>query len=74
MGRFGVTEVVILLGIALLLFVGGRVAEGGGMRSGARQLRKSLREDEPAPPSEPSPEAAPAPPPAPATPSPDPEP
>ena len=61
MGRFGVTEVVILLGIALLLFVGGRVAEGGGMRSGARQLRKSLRGDDPAPPSEPSPEVVPPP-------------
>lgn len=52
MGRFGVTEILILLGIALLLFGGSRIANiGKGLGDGIRNFKKGLKEgDDEAPP------------------------
>ena len=51
MGRFGITEILILLGIALLLFGGSRIAGvGKGLGEGIRNFKKGLKEgDEEAP-------------------------
>lgn len=44
MGRFGVTEILILLGIALLFFGGGRIANiGKGLGEGIRNFKKGLK-------------------------------
>lgn len=49
MGRFGVTEILILLGIALLLFGGSRIANiGKGLGEGIKNFKKGIKEgDEP---------------------------
>lgn len=45
MGRFGITEILILLGIALLLFGGSRIANvGKGLGEGIRNFKKGLKE------------------------------
>ncbi|NUP09520.1 MAG: twin-arginine translocase TatA/TatE family subunit [Polyangiaceae bacterium] len=45
MGRFGVTEILILLGIALLLFGGSRIANvGKGLGEGIKNFKKGLKE------------------------------
>lgn len=52
MGRFGVTEILILLAIALLLFGGSRIANiGKGLGEGIKNFKKGLKEgdDEAAP-------------------------
>lgn len=52
MGRFGITEILILLGIALLLFGGGRIANiGKGLGEGIKNFKKGLKDgdDEVAP-------------------------
>lgn len=60
MGRFGLIEILILIGIALLLFGGGRVADvGRGTRGGIRGFKRGLREGE-APEGPPDGEAKPA--------------
>lgn len=51
MGRFGITEILILLGIALLLFGGSRIANiGKGLGEGIKNFKKGIKEgdDEPA--------------------------
>ena len=52
MGRFGITEILILLGIALLLFGGSRIANiGKGLGEGIKNFKKGIKEgdDEAAP-------------------------
>ncbi len=52
MGRFGITEILILLAIALLLFGGSRIANiGKGLGEGIKNFKKGLKEgdDEAAP-------------------------
>mgnify|MGYP000962031959 CR=1 FL=1 len=45
MGRFGVTEILILLGIALLLFGGSRIANiGKGLGEGIKNFKKGIKE------------------------------
>jgi sec-independent protein translocase protein TatA len=47
MGRFGITEILLILGIALLLFGAGRIADiGKGLGEGIRNFKKGLRDDE----------------------------
>jgi len=52
MGRFGITEILILLGIALLLFGGSRIANiGKGLGEGIKNFKKGIKDgdDEAAP-------------------------
>jgi sec-independent protein translocase protein TatA len=45
MGRFGVTEILILLGIALLFFGGSRIANiGKGLGEGIKNFKKGIKE------------------------------
>ena len=45
MGRFGITEILILLGIALLLFGGSRIANiGKGLGEGIKNFKKGLKD------------------------------
>jgi sec-independent protein translocase protein TatA len=45
MGRFGVTEILILLGIALLFFGGSRIASiGKGLGEGIKNFKKGVKE------------------------------
>jgi sec-independent protein translocase protein TatA len=45
MGRFGVTEILILLGIALLFFGGSRIASiGKGLGEGIKNFKKGIKE------------------------------
>ncbi len=47
MGKFGLTEILIILGIAIILFGAGRVADiGKGLGQGIRNFKKGLKEDE----------------------------
>ena len=47
MGRFGITEILLLLGVALLLFGGTRVANiGKGLGEGIKNFKKGLKDDE----------------------------
>ncbi len=47
MGRFGITEILILLGIALLLFGGSRIANvGKGLGEGIRNFKKAIRNED----------------------------
>jgi sec-independent protein translocase protein TatA len=50
MGRFGITEILILLGLAILFFGGSRIAGiGKGLGEGIKNFKKGLKdEDEPA--------------------------
>lgn len=52
MGRLSITELLLILGVALLLFGAGRVADiGKGLGEGIRNFKKGLKdEDPPAPP------------------------
>ncbi len=45
MGRFGLVEILILVGIALLLFAGGRIADSGKGGGGLRTFKRRLREE-----------------------------
>lgn len=53
MGRFGMTEILILLVIALVVFGGSRIAGiGKGLGDGIKNFKKGLKdddEDEPSP-------------------------
>jgi sec-independent protein translocase protein TatA len=53
MGRLGITEILIILVIALLLFGAGRIADiGKGLGEGIKNFKKGIRdEDQPADPS-----------------------
>lgn len=47
MGRFGVTEILLILGVALLLFGGTRIASiGKGLGDGIKNFKKGLKEDD----------------------------
>ena len=50
MGRLGITEILVILVVALLLFGAGRIADiGKGLGEGIRNFKKGLKdEDEPA--------------------------
>ena len=50
MGRFGITEILIILGLAILFFGGARIANiGKGLGEGIKNFKKGLKEeDEPA--------------------------
>ena len=51
MGRFGVTEILILLGIALLLFGGSRIANiGKGLGEGIKNFKKGIKDEGEPPP------------------------
>ncbi len=51
MGRLGPLEIVIILGVVLLLFGAGRIADiGKGLGEGIRNFKKGLKDDEDAPP------------------------
>lgn len=48
MGRLGLTEILLILGVALLLFGGARIAGiGKGLGDGIKNFKKGLRDDEP---------------------------
>ena len=48
MGRIGLTEVIVILVIALLLFGAGRISEiGKGLGEGIKNFKKGIRDDEP---------------------------
>ncbi len=45
MGRFGITEILILLAVALLLFGGSRIANiGKGLGEGIRNFKKGIKD------------------------------
>jgi sec-independent protein translocase protein TatA len=47
MGRLGLTEVLVILVVALLLFGAGRIADiGKGLGEGIKNFKKGLRDDE----------------------------
>jgi sec-independent protein translocase protein TatA len=47
MGRFGMTEILILLVLAVVLFGGSRIAGiGKGLGDGIRNFKKGLKDDE----------------------------
>ena len=48
MGRLGPMEIVLILGVALLLFGAGRIADiGKGLGEGIRNFKKGIKDDEP---------------------------
>lgn len=47
MGRIGPMEIVLILGVALLLFGAGRIADiGKGLGEGIRNFKKGLKDDD----------------------------
>lgn len=51
MGRLSITELLLILGVALLLFGAGRVADiGKGLGEGIRNFKKGLKDEDPPPP------------------------
>jgi sec-independent protein translocase protein TatA len=47
MGRLGITEILVILVIALLLFGAGRIADiGKGLGEGIRNFKKGIKDDE----------------------------
>lgn len=51
MGRLSITELLLILGVALLLFGAGRVADiGKGLGEGIKNFKKGLKEEDPPPP------------------------
>jgi sec-independent protein translocase protein TatA len=47
MGRLGLTEILLILGVALLLFGGTRIGEiGKGLGEGIKNFKRGLRDDE----------------------------
>ncbi|WP_437731559.1 twin-arginine translocase TatA/TatE family subunit [Sorangium sp. So ce1335] len=47
MGRIGPLEIALLIGLALLLFGAGRIADvGKGIGEGIRNFKKGLRDDD----------------------------
>lgn len=48
MGRLSITELLLILGVALLLFGAGRVADiGKGLGEGIRNFKKGLKDEDP---------------------------
>ena len=48
MGRLGPMEIVLILGVALLLFGAGRIADiGKGLGEGIRNFKKGLKDEDP---------------------------
>ena len=48
MGKLGITELLLILGVALLLFGAGRVADiGKGLGEGIKNFKKGLKDDDP---------------------------
>ena len=48
MGRLGPMEIVLIIGVALLLFGAGRIADiGKGLGEGIRNFKKGIKDDEP---------------------------
>lgn len=48
MGRIGPLEIILILGVALLLFGAGRIADiGKGIGEGIRNFKKGIKDDEP---------------------------
>ncbi|HLM74334.1 MAG TPA: twin-arginine translocase TatA/TatE family subunit [Polyangiaceae bacterium] len=46
MGRFGTVEILIILGVILLLFGAGRIADiGKGLGEGIRNFKKGIKDD-----------------------------
>jgi len=53
MGRLSITELLLILGVALLLFGAGRVADiGKGLGEGIRNFKKGLKDEDQPPPKE----------------------
>ena len=53
MGRLSITELLLILGVALLLFGAGSIADiGKGLGQGIRNFKKGLKDDESEPPKE----------------------
>jgi sec-independent protein translocase protein TatA len=51
MGRLSITELLILLGIAMLLFGASRISDiGKGLGEGIRHFKKGLKDEEQQPP------------------------
>jgi sec-independent protein translocase protein TatA len=47
MGRIGPLEIVLILGVVLLLFGAGRIADiGKGLGEGIRNFKKGIKDDE----------------------------
>jgi sec-independent protein translocase protein TatA len=47
MGRLGITEILVILVIALLLFGAGRIADiGKGLGEGIKNFKKGIRDDD----------------------------
>ena len=47
MGRLSITELLLILGVALLLFGAGRVADiGKGLGEGIKNFKKGLKDDD----------------------------
>ncbi len=48
MGRLGPLEIVLILGVALLLFGASRIADiGKGLGEGIRNFKKGIKDDDP---------------------------
>lgn len=48
MGRLGPLEIILILGVALLLFGAGRIADiGKGLGEGIRNFKKGIKDDDP---------------------------
>ena len=48
MGRLGPLEIVIILGVVLLLFGAGRIADiGKGLGEGIKNFKKGIRDEDP---------------------------
>jgi len=53
MGRLSITELLLILGVALLLFGAGRIADiGKGLGEGIRNFKKGLKDEDREPPKE----------------------
>jgi sec-independent protein translocase protein TatA len=51
MGGLGAVEIIVIIGVAVLLFGGARIASlGKGLGEGIRNFRRGLRDDEEPPP------------------------
>jgi sec-independent protein translocase protein TatA len=51
MGRLSITELLLILGVALLLFGAGRVADiGKGLGEGIRNFKKGIKDEDQPPP------------------------
>ncbi|MDC3952481.1 twin-arginine translocase TatA/TatE family subunit [Polyangium jinanense] len=51
MGRLNITELLLILGVALLLFGAGRISDiGKGLGEGIRNFKKGLKDEDQPPP------------------------